>query len=409
LQKENSAPPKAEPYAELILNNFEFKLIKKDRKTNARAGVICTPHGEVSTPVFMPIGTQGSVKTLSSEDLKDIGAEIILGNCYHLYLRPGHDLIAQAKGLHKFISWDRSILTDSGGFQIFSLNPLAKVTEDRVTFQSHIDGSYHLFTPEKVMEIQRTLGGDIIMTLDECTPYPCSYEYSKKSNDLTLKWAERCLNDHKKNGSQSIYGKTQALFGIVQGSTYPDLREEGAKRLVELDFLGYALGGLSVGEPKRSTEEMIEIVNSILPEEKPRYLMGAGTPEDIIEAVKRGIDMFDCVLPTRNARNGMVFTRFGKLPLRNAEYAYDFSPIDFKCECLTCRNYTRAYIRHLINVGEITGLRLTTIHSLFFYLSFMRQLRKAILEDSFEKWSQDFLKGYKSSEESLSLEEKAFG
>ena len=380
-----------------------------DKKTLARAGVISTPHGEIETPVFMPVGTLGSVKTLSSLDLKDIGAEIILGNSYHLYLRPGHDLIAQAGGLHKFISWDRAILTDSGGFQIFSLNPLAKVEEEGVTFQSHIDGSYHLFTPEKVIEIQKVLGADIIMTLDECAPYPCSHEYAKKSNDLTLKWAERCLNEHQKSNSQNIYGNCQALFGIVQGSTYPQLREKGAKRLVELDFPGYALGGLSVGEPKSSTLEMIELVNSILPEEKPRYLMGAGTPEDIIDAVKRGIDMFDCVLPTRNARNGMVFTRFGKLPLRNAEYAYDFSPIDDKCQCLTCRNYTRAYLRHLVNVGEISGLRLTTIHSLFFYITFMQEIRKAILEENFEKWSQDFLKGYKSSEESLSLEEKALG
>jgi len=381
------------------LDQFSFKIRKKDKDTQARTGVLSTPHGEVQTPVFMPIGTQAAVKTLTSEDLKEVGAEMILGNAYHLYLRPGQKLIFKAGGLHRFMNWDLPILTDSGGYQIFSLNPLAKVTQEGVRFQSHLDGSYHFFTPEKVTQIQNFLGADIIMCLDECVPYPSTYEFAKRSVDFTGRWAIKCRQEHKKNDFGRKSGYAQALFGIVQGSTYPALREKSAKSITQLDFQGYALGGLSVGEPKNTTFELIELVNMILPQDKPRYLMGVGTPVDIIEAVERGVDMFDCVLPTRNARNGCVFTRLGKLPLRNAEFASDFSPIDPECECMSCKNYTRAYIRHLINSQEITGLRLTTIHSLFFYQNLMRDIRKAIIQGLFFEWKKNFLKEYKSSEE----------
>lgn len=349
----------------------------------------------------MPIGTQGAVKTLSSEDLRVLSARIILGNSYHLYLRPGHELILKAGGLHKFMSWDGPILTDSGGYQIFSLNSLAKVTQEGVRFQSHWDGSYHDFTPQKVIEIQRALDGDIIMTLDECVPYPSTPEKAKRACDFTLDWAEKCKREHQRFDSQSSLGTPQALFGIIQGSTYPYLREESARSIVDLDFPGYAIGGLSVGEPKTSMFETIDMVCKILPQDKPRYLMGAGTPADIVKAVEKGADMFDCVLPTRNARNGTVFTRKGKLPLRNAEFASDFSPVDPDCDCVTCRNYTRAYIRHLIQVGEITGLRLATLHSLHFYMSLMQEIREAILNGSFAQWKERFLEGYGSENEIL--------
>ncbi len=379
--------------------NFSFRLIGKDE--NSRVGEISTAHGKVLTPVFMPIGTQGAVKTLSSEDLRILSARIILGNSYHLYLRPGHDLILQAGGLHNFMSWDGPILTDSGGYQIFSLNSLARVTQEGVRFQSHWDGSYHDFTPQKVIEIQRALDGDIIMILDECVPYPATFEQAKRACDLTLDWAEKCKLEHQRFDSQSNLGNPQALFGIIQGSTYHDLREESARSIVDLDFPGYAIGGLSVGEPKTSMFETIDMICTILPQDKPRYLMGAGTPADIVRAVEKGVDMFDCVLPTRNARNGTVFTRKGKLPLRNAEFASDFSPIDPDCDCVTCRNYTRAYIRHLIQVGEITGLRLATLHSLHFYMSLMQEIRDAILNGSFARWKDRFLEGYGSENEIL--------
>jgi queuine tRNA-ribosyltransferase len=376
-----------------LANSF-FRLIRKDSNTSARAGEVSTAHGKFQTPIFMPIGTQGSVKTLSSQDLKEVGARIVLGNSYHLYLRPGHNLILKAGGLHKFMSWDGPILTDSGGYQIFSLNTLAKVTQQGVRFQSHWDGSYHDFTPRKVVEIQRALDGDIIMTLDECVPYPSTFEQAKRASDFTLDWAEKCKMEHEKSGSRSNLGIPQALFGIIQGSTYPDLREESARSILDLDFPGYAIGGLSVGEPKTTMLDMVDMVCKILPENKPRYLMGAGTPADMVKAVDKGIDMFDCVLPTRNARNGTVFTRKGKLPLRNAEFASDFSPIDPNCDCVTCKNYTRAYIRHLIQVGEITGLRLATLHSLHFYMILMKEMREAILNEDFVKWKDRFLEGY---------------
>ncbi len=355
-----------------------------------------TPHGEVNTPVFMPVGTQASVKTLSSEDLHHIGAELILGNTYHLYLRPGHQLIEKAGGLHKFMSWEKPILTDSGGFQVFSLNSLTKTTEEGVRFQSHLDGSYHFFTPEKVIEIQRALGADVVMTLDEPVLYPCSAEQAKRANDLTKLWAERCKTEFERLTSESADKRKQVLFGIIQGSTYPDLRKESAKYLMDLDFSGYAIGGLSLGEPKVTTHEMIEISLSCVPEDKPRYLMGVGTPEDLIESVYRGVDMFDCVLPTRNARNGSLFTRFGKMIIKNSEYASDFTPVDSECGCSTCKNYTRAYLRHLFNTGEISALRLTTIHSLYFYMNLMREMREAILSDGFLEWREEFLSAYQA-------------
>jgi queuine tRNA-ribosyltransferase len=380
------------------LENFEFRLIKKDKNCQARAGVIKTPHGEVNTPVFMPVGTQATVKTLSSEDLNQIGAELILGNTYHLYLRPGHQLIEKAGGLHQFMSWEKSILTDSGGFQVFSLNSLTKTTEEGVRFQSHLDGSYHLFTPEKVMEIEKSLGADVIMTLDQPVSYPCSFEQAKRANDLTNLWAELCKTEFEKIVSEDLGKRKQALFGIIQGSTYPDLRKESAEYLVDLNFSGYAIGGLSLGEPKVTTQEMIELSISYLPEDKPRYLMGVGTPEDMIESVYRGVDMFDCVLPTRNARNGSLFTRFGKMIIKNSEYADDFSPVDSECGCSTCRNYTRAYLRHLFHTGEITALRLATIHSLYFYMDLMRKMREAILSDNFLEWREKFLSEYRMEE-----------
>lgn len=375
------------------MESFNFKLLKQDKNSQARFGIISTPHGEIETPVFMPVGTQGTVKALSSEDLKSLGIKIYLGNAYHLYLRPGHKLIAQAGGIHKFASWDGAILTDSGGFQVFSLNPLAKVTEEGVIFQSHIDGSYHQFTPEKVMEIENDLGADIIMVLDECAPYPCSFEYAQKSTDLTFRWAERCKKEWENLNSK------QALFAIVQGSTYPELREKSAQELKELNFPGYAIGGLSVSEPKSSMFETIEIVNNILPEEKPRYLMGVGTPKDIVKAVSLGIDMFDCVLPTRNARNGTVFTKNGKLIIKGAQFIADFSPIEEGCKCLTCQNYTRAYLRHLFQVSELTVLRLATIHSLYFYSNLMKEIREAIREGNFEEWKREFLENFQEEEE----------
>jgi queuine tRNA-ribosyltransferase len=380
------------------LDDFQFNVIKKDNNSNARIGVIKTPHGEINTPVFMPVGTQATVKTLSSEDLKEIGAQIILGNTYHLYLRPGHELVNRAGGLHKFMNWNRPILTDSGGFQVFSLNSLTKITEEGVRFQSHLDGSYHMFTPEKAIEIQQALGADIIMILDEPVLYPCSAEQADRANKLTISWAERCKRAHNELKDKE-YKHRQALFGIIQGSTYPELRKASAEAQLLLDFPGYAIGGLSLGEPKNTTWEMVEICTEIIPQEKPRYLMGVGTPEDILEAISRGVDMFDCVLPTRNARNASIFTRFGKLIIKNSQYAEDFSPVDPECQCSTCRNYTRAYLRHLFNTGEISALRLATIHSLHFYMDLMKWAKDAILKSCFKEWKAEFLSNYQNNEQ----------
>jgi queuine tRNA-ribosyltransferase len=363
---------------------FSFSLIKKDDASCARLGKITTNHGEIKTPVFMPVGTQATVKTLSPEDLVRIGTEIILSNTYHLFLRPGHELIKEFGGLHRFMGWERPVLTDSGGFQVFSLAELRKIAEEGVTFQSHIDGgAKHFVTPEYAIEIQEALGADIIMTFDECIPFPATHDYARESLERTLRWAKRC-RDAKKN-------RAQALFGIVQGGMYPELRKRSAEALVDMGFDGYAVGGLSVGETKPVMYEMLEMSVPSLPKDKPRYLMGVGTPEDLLEGVERGIDMFDCVMPTRNARNGMFFTSFGKVVIRNAQYERDKQPIDPECGCHTCRNFTRAYLRHLFNAGEVLALRLGTIHNLFFYLELMRNVRASILQGTFGEFKREFL------------------
>jgi len=346
--------------------------------------VMQTSHGEVRTPVFMPVGTQATVKTLSPEDLKCVGAEIILSNTYHLFLRPGHDLIREFGGLHRFMNWNRPILTDSGGFQVFSLADLRKVTDEGVTFQSHIDGgAKHVITPEYAVEIQEALGADIIMAFDECIPYPATRDYAREALERTLRWARRCREAKKDTG--------QALFGIVQGGMYPDLRRESARALVDIGFEGYAIGGLSVGETKPLMQEMIEATVPSLPADRPRYLMGVGTPEDLVEGVDRGIDMFDCVMPTRNARNGTFFTSEGKLAIRNSRYERDHGPLDPACACYTCRTFSRAYLRHLFNAGEVLALRLGTLHNLSFYIRLMKDIRKNLDEGSFPEFKRSFL------------------
>jgi queuine tRNA-ribosyltransferase len=377
-----------------IEKGFSFELVKTCPKTGARAGILTTPHSVIETPVFMPVGTQATVKTMSQQELMEIDARIILGNTYHLYLRPGPELVRDAGGLHGFMGWKNSILTDSGGFQVFSLNDMRKITDDGVTFRSHIDGSSHLFTPESVMQVQHDLGADIIMTFDECIPYPATREYAVKSCGITEQWAARCIETHEK-----INDGSQALFGICQGSVYHDLRVKYAERLVEMDFPGYAIGGLAVGEPKKNMFDMIETTTEVLPAKKPRYLMGVGFPDDLVEAVSRGVDMFDCVMPTRNARNGTVFTRHGKAILKNAYQAREFSPIDPECGCPVCRNYTKAYIRHLFQTGEILGPRLATLHSIYYYLNHMRDMRRSIMEDRFPEWREEFFRLYRNEEE----------
>jgi len=360
-----------------------YELLHVCRQTGARLGRVHTPHGSFDTPAFMSVGTQATVKGMSPEELKEIGAGIILSNTYHLYLRPGHELIGRAGGLHKFMNWDRPILTDSGGFQVFSLADLRDITEEGVTFKSHIDGSRHFLSPEKSIEIQNALGSDIIMAFDECAPYPCEYDYAKKSMEMTTRWAERCKKAHKNTDKQ-------ALFGIVQGSVYADLRQESAKQLTELDFPGYAIGGLSVGEPGEVMMDVLEKTVPFLPENKPRYLMGVGSPDYLIDGSIRGIDMFDCVLPTRIGRNGTVFTSGGRIIVRDAKYAEDFSPIDPECDCYVCRNFTRAYIRHLFKAGEMLGLRLATWHNLHFLLKLMENVRDAIRNDRLEDFRNEF-------------------
>lgn len=367
-----------------------FNLEHKDTGSKARAGVLNTNHGRISTPVFMPVGTQGTVKTMTPRDLTEHGASIILGNTYHLYLRPGHKLIESFGGLHKFMSWKGAILTDSGGFQVFSLQELRKIDEQGVVFQSHIDGSRHKFTPQSVLEIQRSLGSDIMMVLDECAPYPASREYAEKSNQLTLNWARQARELYSQ--WQPLYDHQQYLFGIVQGSVYEDIREYSANELVKMDFPGYAIGGLAVGEDKETMYRITELCTDVLPENKPRYLMGVGMPEDILEAIERGVDMFDCVIPTRNGRNGTVFTRNGKMVLKAARFKYDQKPIDEHCDCYTCRHFSRGYIRHLFNTNEILGLHLATIHNIYFYLWLVGQARKKILTNQFVSWKAQILK-----------------
>lgn len=360
-----------------------YELIHICKQTGARLGRIHTPHGSFDTPMFMPVGTQATVKGMSPDELKEVNARIILGNTYHLYLRPGHELIKKAGGLHRFMNWDRPILTDSGGFQVFSLADLRDITEDGVTFRSHIDGSKHFISPEKSMEIQNALGSDIMMAFDECAPYPCEYDYAKKSMEMTTRWAIRCKKAHKNTESQ-------ALFGIVQGSIYEDLRRESALQLTELDFPGYGIGGLSVGEPGEVMNHILEQTTPLLPADKPRYLMGVGSPDYLIDGSIRGVDMFDCVLPTRIGRNGTVFTSSGRIIVRDAKYAEDFTPIDPECDCYVCRNFTRGYIRHLFKSGEMLGLRLATWHNLRFLLKLMENVREAIRNDCLMDFRNEF-------------------
>jgi queuine tRNA-ribosyltransferase len=348
----------------------------------ARLGIIRTQHGEIDTPVFMPVGTQGIVKATSPKDLKDMGIKVILANAYHLYLRPGDTLIREMGGIHKFAGWDGSVLTDSGGYQIFSLGVLREIKEDGVIFQSHIDGSRHFLTPEKVIEVQENIGADIIMCFDECVPYPSSYEYTRSSVELTSRWARRCKDAKKPDGAM--------LFGIVQGGFYGDLRLKSAGELINMDFDGYALGGLSVGEPKSIMWEMIDTVADMLPQNKPKYLMGLGFPEDIVEGVRRGIDMFDCVIPTRHARNGSLFTKGGRINIKHAKHVKDENPIDETCTCYTCRTFSRAYLRHLFVSHELSSYFLNTIHNIFFYNNLLKIIREALREGSFETFYEQF-------------------
>jgi len=364
-----------------------FSLVHTDGK--ARAGIVHTDHGDVPTPVFMPVGTQGTVKAIEHRELAEIGARLILGNTYHLYLRPGQHVIEKAGGLHRFMSWPGALLTDSGGYQVFSLSELRDISKEGVVFKSHLDGSTHHFTPESVVDIQRSLGSDIMMVLDECAPHPCDVEYARASSELTLRWAERCRE--RVESSHPVYGHVQQLFGIVQGSVYPEIREECASALVEMDFPGYAIGGLSVGEPVADLYAMTEHCTAILPPDKPRYLMGVGTPENIIECIDRGVDMFDCVLPTRNGRNAVLFTRNGKLNMRNAVHADDLAPVDEECGCYTCSQFNRAYIRHLFKADEILALQLATIHNLYFYQWLGTSAREAIMTGCFPQWKSKML------------------
>lgn len=354
----------------------------------ARAGRLQTGHGEVLTPVFMPVGTQGTVKAVDQDDLTGLDARIILGNTYHLYLRPGTEILEKFGGLHGFMKWDRAILTDSGGYQVFSLSELRKIREEGVTFKSHLDGSSHLFTPEEVVNIQRSIGSDILMVLDECAPYPCDREYAERSVDLTSRWAERSRTAFERTAPK--YGSRQMQFGIVQGSVYDDLRSRSADAIASMGFEGHAIGGLAVGESASEMYRIVEGVTGRLPADRPRYLMGVGTPENLIEAVARGVDMFDCVMPTRNARNGRLFTSEGAINIKNARYAEDDGPVDAACGCYTCRRFSRAYLRHLFLAGEMTGGTLNTLHNLFFYLDTMRRVREAIAFGTFEKFRVDF-------------------
>ena len=366
---------------------IKYELIKECKQTGARLGRLHTPHGIIETPIFMPVGTQATVKAMTPEELKDMEAQIILSNTYHLYQRPGHELVAEAGGLHKFMNWDRPILTDSGGFQVFSLGELRKITEEGVTFQSHLDGSRHFLSPEKVMEIENALGADIIMAFDECAPYPADHDYVKKSLERTTRWAVRCKDAHKNT-------ENQALFGIIQGGMYRDLREQSAAELIPLDFPGYAIGGLSVGEPKDLMYEVLDYTTPLMPKDKPRYLMGVGSPDALIEGAIRGVDMFDCVLPTRIARNGTAMTSEGKVVIKNAKYTRDFTPLDPNCDCYCCKNYTRAYLRHLYKADEILSSRLMSTHNLHFLINLMKQVREAIKEDRLMDFRNDFFEKY---------------
>lgn len=371
---------------------LRYELIKTCSQSGARLGCIHTPHGSFDTPAFMPVGTQATVKTVSPEELKEINSGVILANTYHLFLRPGHDIVQEAGGLHSFMNWDRAILTDSGGFQVFSLSKLRKITEEGVSFRSHLSGEPLFISPEKSIEIQNALGADIIMAFDECPPYPAEREYVKESLERTTRWLHRCREAHQRP-------EEQALFGIVQGGMFPDLRQESAKQITAIDLPGYAIGGLSVGEPKPLMYEALEQTIPFLPAEKPRYLMGVGSPDALVESVLRGVDMFDCVLPTRIARNGTTMTSQGRVVIRNAVYARDFGPLDPACDCYTCRHYSRAYIRHLIKSDETFGFRLTTIHNLYFLLTLMKRVRQAIREDRLLDFRREFFESYYGTSE----------
>ena len=360
---------------------FEFELLHVDKYTGARRGRLHTPHGVIETPIFMPVGTQATVKTFTPDELKMCGAQIILSNTYHLHLRPGEDLVAEAGGLHKFMNWDHPILTDSGGFQVFSLSELRKLTEDGVEFRSHLDGSRHYFSPEVSVGVQEKLGSDIMMQFDECSPYPCDYDRARKAMHRTLRWLDRCMKAKTR--------PDQALFGIVQGAVYKDLRIECAKEMAKLDLPGFGIGGLSVGEPKEVMYDMLEAIAPYMPEHKPRYLMGVGSPDCLVEGVLRGVDMFDCVLATRVARNGTAFSQGGRLVIRNAAYAHDFGPMEEGCDCYACKNFSRAYIRHLFKAEEILALRLISIHNVRFLLRQMEQIRAAIEQDCMREYAED--------------------
>ncbi|MUP44135.1 tRNA guanosine(34) transglycosylase Tgt [Gramella sp. BOM4] len=370
---------------------MKFELTTTDPGSKARAGTITTDHGEIETPIFMPVGTVASVKGVHQKELKeDINPDIILGNTYHLYLRPQTDILKKAGGLHKFMNWDRNILTDSGGYQVYSLSARRKIKEEGVKFKSHIDGSYHTFTPENVMEIQRAIGADIIMAFDECTPYPCDYNYAKRSMHMTHRWLDRCINHLEK--TPELYGYGQTLFPIVQGSTYKDLRKQSAEYIANAGAEGNAIGGLSVGEPAEEMYAMTEVVTEILPEDKPRYLMGVGTPINILENIALGVDMFDCVMPTRNGRNGMLFTAHGTINIKNKKWEDDFSPLDPEGESFVDSMYSRAYVRHLFSVNEMLGRQIASIHNLSFYLWLVREARKHILAGDFTEWKNRMVK-----------------
>lgn len=369
------------------MNAVRYELIKTDEKTKARRGRVITPHGVIETPVFMPVGTAATVKAMKPEDVEGMGAEIILSNTYHLYLRPGHEIVKAAGGIHKFMNWNKAVLTDSGGFQVFSLASLRKITEEGVAFRSHIDGSAHMLSPEKSMEIQNALGSDIMMAFDECAPYPAERAYVKQSLERTTRWLARCKEYHNDIEHQS-------LFGIMQGGMYEDLRYESAMGIVELDLPGYAIGGLSVGEPKPLMYEILDSSVDHLPREKARYLMGVGSPDCLFEGVERGVDMFDCVLPTRIARHGMAMTSGGKVSIKNAQYEKDFSPLDPECDCYTCQNYSKAYLRHLFKANEMLSSTLLSTHNISFLLKTMERIREAIEQDKFLQYKKEFYNHY---------------
>lgn len=366
---------------------MKFDLVHTD--STARAGLLQTDHGVIETPIFMPVGTQGTVKAVEQRELTELGAQIILGNTYHLYLRPGMDVMHSMGGLHKFMNWQGPILTDSGGYQVFSLTELRKISKDGVTFKSHLDGSAHFFTPEKVVQIQRNIGSDFMMVLDECPPYPCDETYARESNALTVKWAKLCQQAFA--SSEPLYGHQQALFAIVQGSVFKHIRAESAQALVDLNFEGYAVGGLAVGEPAETMYELTEYTTQFLPKQKPRYLMGVGTPENLLESIDRGIDMFDCVMPTRNGRNGTIFTRNGRVNIKNAKWKTDDRPLDGDFDSYTNKNYSKGYLRHLFQVDEILGLQLASIHNLAFYLWLVKEARRNILNNTFSSWKKEML------------------